>query len=87
MDDAQIAIAAEMADEQWELLAPVTQQSELIAQDLGDVDADNYTAVNPLIQGRPASYDLGPDLGLAGTTEGTTHQYDMPNDELYTLMQ
>ena len=88
LDDAQVMIAAEMAEEQWELMAPVAQQSEVIADELGDTPSATYATVNPELHGQSGFYDLGPDLGLAGTsTAGTVHRFHMEDDEYFALMQ
>ena len=51
--------------QQWDLLAPGVQHSEIDAATAGTVQSENHAAINPFAHGQTNAYDLGIALGIA----------------------
>ena len=74
--------------QQWDLLAPGVQHSEIDAATAGTVQSENHAAINPFAHGQTNAYDLGIDLGLGHcTSDGTTIRYNISDSEYFTLMK
>jgi hypothetical protein len=89
LNTAEAALAANSREEQWDLLAPSIQQLEEDAQHEGPTDAENFSSVNPEAQNYTHSYDIGLDIGLAGTSasEIVNQRYNMSDDDYLQLMR
>jgi len=91
--DAEVSHAQEVAEtahmqEQWDLLAPEVQHSEMDAATAGSVQSETHAAINPAAHGHTNSYDLGIDLGLGhATSDSNTIRYNMSDDDYFILMK
>ena len=88
VDNAEIALAADAPEEEWDELAPGAQHMERESERLGDSEAVEFASVNPQAHNQPGEYDIGVDIGLAGVnaTDALT-RFDMPDDQYYELMR
>jgi len=86
---AQALVTEQQASEQWDEMVPGAQHAERHSKDVGSTDCDQFATVNPQLHGHSGVYDLGIDIGLAGTnnSDGTALRYDMPEEQYYGLMR
>jgi hypothetical protein len=87
-DHAENSSTLNTAEQHWDLLAPSIQQPEIDAENEGPTDANEFLSVNPEIHNYTVAYDIGVDMGLAGSTalESNVHRYDMPDHDYFQLM-
>ena len=79
---------AEGDNNQYDELAPGTQQVECEDIEEGTTDAEQYIYFNPDRPTDHTNYDLGDDLGVANTTvEITSHAKRMVEDEFHNLIR
>ena len=79
---------AEGDNNQYDELAPGTQQVECEDIEEGTTDAEQYIYFNPDRPTDHTNYDLGDDLGVANTTvEITSHAKRMEEDEFHNLIR
>ena len=84
---AETAAATDEA-EQWDLMAPVVRQLDRIDEETGSSESAEFAAVNPRVYGRTSTYDLGIDIGLAGTSNNEElNKYDIPEEEYFKLVR
>ena len=70
--------------EQWDLMAPGVRQSNRIGEEAGSSESAEFAAVNPEVHGRTSAYDLGIDIGLAGTSNNEElNRYEIPKEEYF----
>ena len=88
VNQAQELLETADLEQQWDLLAPGVQHSELDAATAGTVQSEIHAVIDPVVHGQTTSYDLGIDLGLGHIApEGTVIRYNMPDSEYFILMK
>ena len=75
---AETAAATDEA-EQWDLTTPGVRQSDRIGEETGSSESAEFAAVNTEVHGRTSTYNLGIDIGLAGTSNNEElNRYEIP---------
>lgn len=79
---------AELENNQYDNLAPGTQQVECEDLEEGATESEQYMHFNPERPADHRNYDIGQDLGIANTTvEITSHGKRIPDDEYHNLIK
>jgi len=88
VNQAQEMLETANLEQQWDLLVPGVQHSELDAAAAGTVESEIHAVINPVAHGQTSSYDLAIDLGFGHlTSDSTIIRYNMPEGEYFTLMK
>ena len=89
VNQAQELLETANLEQQWDLLVPGVQHSEVDAASAGAVESRIHSVINPIAHGQSTNYDLGiVDLGLGhAASEGSMIRYDMSDNEYFTLMK
>ena len=69
-------------------MAPGVWQFDRIDEETGSSESAEIAAVNPEVHGRTSTYDLGIDIGLAGTSNNEElNRYEIPEEGYFKLMR
>jgi hypothetical protein len=67
VDNAELALAEESLDDQWDTIAPAAQQMQRQSENLGDIEAENYASIHPHAHGQAGLYDMALTLALSAS--------------------